>query len=344
MVDPLVGIIANPSSGKDIRRLVAQGSVFDNNEKASIVRRVLAGLYSRGVRRVAYMPDFFGIVPRALDTLKLPIEATRLDFEPDDSTRDSTRAAAMLSDIGASVIVSLGGDGTNRAIALARPNAPLVAISTGTNNVFPSIVEGTLAGIAAGLIARGDITAEEGGNRAKRLVVLVEDRPPDLALVDVARVSERYVGARAVWSTAALRELVLAIAEPGSIGLSAIGANISPIDRAEKAGLHLHLGDRVTGLQDHGGTLVMAPIAPGLVVETLVQSVRRIGIGESVELCRDGGALALDGEREIVLRPGQPALVRLEDGGPLVIDVRRVLELAAKRGLFSGQAPKRTPD
>jgi predicted polyphosphate/ATP-dependent NAD kinase len=30
-----VGIIANPASGKDIRRLVAYGSVFDNNEKVN---------------------------------------------------------------------------------------------------------------------------------------------------------------------------------------------------------------------------------------------------------------------------------------------------------------------
>jgi len=28
-----IGIIPNPASGKDIRRLVAYGSVFDNNEK-----------------------------------------------------------------------------------------------------------------------------------------------------------------------------------------------------------------------------------------------------------------------------------------------------------------------
>ncbi|MDI9377286.1 MAG: ATP-NAD kinase, partial [Synergistota bacterium] len=32
----LVGIIANPASGKDIRRLVAHGSVFDNIEKVNI--------------------------------------------------------------------------------------------------------------------------------------------------------------------------------------------------------------------------------------------------------------------------------------------------------------------
>jgi predicted polyphosphate/ATP-dependent NAD kinase len=34
-----VGIIANPASGKDIRRLVAYGSVFDNNEKVNIVKK-----------------------------------------------------------------------------------------------------------------------------------------------------------------------------------------------------------------------------------------------------------------------------------------------------------------
>ena len=39
-----VGIIANPASGKDIRRLVAHGSVFNNNEKVNIVRRVILGL------------------------------------------------------------------------------------------------------------------------------------------------------------------------------------------------------------------------------------------------------------------------------------------------------------
>ena len=61
----LVGIIANPASGKDIRRLVAHGSTFDNNEKINIVRRVLLGLDAAGVSEVAYLPDTYGIVERA---------------------------------------------------------------------------------------------------------------------------------------------------------------------------------------------------------------------------------------------------------------------------------------
>ena len=64
--EALVGIIANPASGKDIRRLVAHGSAFDNNEKINIVRRVLLGLDAWPGIRVAYLPDNYGIVERAV--------------------------------------------------------------------------------------------------------------------------------------------------------------------------------------------------------------------------------------------------------------------------------------
>jgi len=50
-----IGIIANPASGKDIRRLVAHASVFDNDEKSSIVRRVILGAHAAGARRFLYL-------------------------------------------------------------------------------------------------------------------------------------------------------------------------------------------------------------------------------------------------------------------------------------------------
>ena len=56
--DVPVGIIANPASGKDIRRLVAYGTVFDNQEKVNIVRRILLALDALGVGRVLAMPDY----------------------------------------------------------------------------------------------------------------------------------------------------------------------------------------------------------------------------------------------------------------------------------------------
>lgn len=37
----MLGVIANPMSGRDIRRLVAQASMFPNAEKTSMALRVL---------------------------------------------------------------------------------------------------------------------------------------------------------------------------------------------------------------------------------------------------------------------------------------------------------------
>ena len=60
-----VGIIANPQSGKDIRRLNAYGFLSNNYEKVNVIQRVLLGLDSVGIRRVYYLPEPFGIVEKA---------------------------------------------------------------------------------------------------------------------------------------------------------------------------------------------------------------------------------------------------------------------------------------
>ena len=54
MAGNALGIVANPASGKDVRRLVARASVFDNQEKRAIVVRALTGAAAAGVRRVVY--------------------------------------------------------------------------------------------------------------------------------------------------------------------------------------------------------------------------------------------------------------------------------------------------
>src|SRR5205814_6064347 len=100
MSSPLVGIIANPASGRDIRRLVAHGTVFDNNEKSAIVRRVLLGLEAVGISRVAYMPEHdFGILPRALMDQRLTLEAFPLDMPVLATSADSTSAAQLLAEL-----------------------------------------------------------------------------------------------------------------------------------------------------------------------------------------------------------------------------------------------------
>ena len=92
-----VGIIPNPASGKDIRRLVAYGSVFDNNEKVNIVRRVVLGLDAMGVKEILIMPDYFGIGIRALEDLAVSLKADFLDMKTDNTQDDSARAAGILN-------------------------------------------------------------------------------------------------------------------------------------------------------------------------------------------------------------------------------------------------------
>ena len=54
-----IGIIANPASGKDIRRLVSYATTIDNNEKVNICKRIVLAAGGLGVKDVVFMPDTF---------------------------------------------------------------------------------------------------------------------------------------------------------------------------------------------------------------------------------------------------------------------------------------------
>jgi ATP-NAD kinase len=342
-----VGIIANPASGKDIRRLVAHGSVFDNDEKVSIVRRVLLGLEAVGVERVWIMPDRFGIGLKALDGLKLVIEASLLEMPAFFSQEDSRRAAALMADRGARCLVTLGGDGTNRMVAKACGQVPLMPISTGTNNVFPLMIEATTAGLAAGLVACGK--ADEAVSHAPRIDIYRagphssavpdtgaegESTPPtippdDIALVDAAIYDERFVASRAIWDGAKIKQVILTRAEPGNIGLSSIGAHLLQGDCPPGHGVYLRL--------DVTGQPVRAPIAPGLLQTVYVAEYRLLAPYDEVTIRHERSCvLAVDGEREIELRAGASARLRLNPSGPRVVDPRKAIALAARAGAFLG--------
>jgi predicted polyphosphate/ATP-dependent NAD kinase len=331
MSSPLVGIIANPASGRDIRRLVAHGTVFDNNEKTAIVRRVLLGLEAVGIRRVAYMPEHdFGILPRAISGLHghpLQLEASLLEMPVLGTSADSTLAAQLLAELGAGCIITLGGDGTNRVVAKGCGTVPLVPISTGTNNVFPTFLEGTVAGVAAGLVARG--CAGKGPlQRAPRLEVLVNGMPIDSALVDVVVSEQPFVGSRAIWDLSLVREVVLSRIAPATIGLSALGGALlnATVEVSERAGMHIVLGD--------GGREVMAALAPGIVKWVGVREPRKLQVDDVVQFRPGTGTVALDGEREIEISMTSVVEVRLCADGPFVVDVPAALEGAAHAGHF----------
>ena len=320
-----VGIIANPASGKDIRRLVAHASVFDNQEKRNIVRRAVLGAVAAGAGDFLYMPDRHRIVEMAIDGLDADASFTAVETPDTSSVLDTIRAATRMREAGCGVVITLGGDGTNRAVALGWQDAPLVAISTGTNNVFPRMVEATVAGAAAGLVAAGSLALEEVARQSKLVHVEIEGEPADIALIDAVLLDEPFVGSRAVWDSRRLVAMVLARAEPGVVGLSSVGGLLRPVGDRDDGGLALTCGE--------GGPVVLAPIAPGRYLDVPVAEHRRIAEGEVIEL-RGPGVLAFDGERERRLKPGQVARLTVRRDGPWAIDIALAMRQAACRGLF----------
>ncbi len=315
-----VGIIANPSSGKDIRRIVAQGWVVSNQEKIAIVRRLLRGLEAAGIDHVLFMPESLGIGYGALEALgETSIRAENVAMNVTARQEDSTRAAALMVEQGATCIITLGGDGTNRAIFKGcGSRVPLLPISTGTNNVFPEFQEGTTAGLAAGIVASGKVPRDVACWHSKVLVLYRKGIPIDLALVDLAISTDNVIGARAIWDVDRLAELFLTRAQPWSIGLSAIGGMVHHLDARGPTGLHLIFGK--------AGKTIRAAIGPGLFASVTIQSDQELAIGERVSLHFDRRVtLAFDGERDMTVGPADELEVELHGDGPWVVDTHKCL-------------------
>jgi predicted polyphosphate/ATP-dependent NAD kinase len=341
-----VGVVANPASGRDVRRLVTGASVFDNAEKGAMVHRLMAGLGAAGVDRVVMMPAASGVSASLQRHLRgrtgrlagrpLP-ELEVLDMAVREDAGDSAAAVMAMAERGVAAIVVLGGDGTCRVVAGHCGDLPLCALSTGTNNAFPELREATVAGLATGLVATGRLGGDGLVRRAKRLEVAVGD-VRDSALVDVAVTAERWVGSRALWRAEAVSEALVAFASPSAVGLSAVAAAVAPVPRAAPFGLHLSLAPPALAPR-----VVTVALAPGLVAEVGVRDARRVEPGQAVALAPRAGCLALDGEREIELGPADRVAVRL-GRGPLVIDVDAVMAAASEQRVLHQATTRRADD
>ena len=336
---PLVGMIANPAASKDIRRLVAQGRVVPDWEKVNTLKRALLGLQAVGIDRVVAMPDSSHLVARARDDVNLSLELESLDMPALYTEGDTVRAAQMMEEMGVGCVITLGGDGTNRAVAKGSAAIPIVAVSTGTNNVFPTMIEGTLAGLAAGLVVQGELDLSRVTVVSKMLEIYIDGQYQDMALIDVALSRERFVATRAIWDMSTIYEVFLTRAEPSSIGLSSIGARLQPLSLEEEGGLYYRLansdGAESASRNPDNSIKVLAPIAPGMISTVPISDWRLLVEGERVPVEPRFCTIALDGERSISVTPEHKVEIGISRTGPPVVQVELVLETAAKLGLFN---------
>jgi predicted polyphosphate/ATP-dependent NAD kinase len=331
-----VGIIANPVSARDIRRIISHAGNLPINDRANIVLRMLTGLAAVGVEEVVIMPENGGIRTQLMRTIgresrigskRFP-KVTYLNMPVTCTAGDSAEAARRMHDQGVGAIVVLGGDGTNRVVASHCGNTPIAGVSTGTNNAFPELREPTITGLAVGLAVTRKIPSEHAFSYNKRLEVTVNDIR-EIALVDVTVVVERYVGARAIWKTDNFRDLFVTFGSPDSIGMSSIVGLLAPVDRLLPEGRRVRLVPL-----SKARTSLCAPIAPGLIEQVGIGSIEKI-VPETIYMPSvSAGSLALDGERELTFSETDEVGIRLQTDAFRTINVPHCMAYAAKHGLL----------
>jgi hypothetical protein len=305
----LVGLIANPTSAKDIRRLTMLARVIDVEEKANLVARLLVGLGSEPGLEVVGIRDRAGLLERAValaGSAAPPVDFVPIEVE--GSEDDTRRAAAYLAGIRASALITVGGDGTVRAAAEGWPQAPLVPVAAGTNNAFAITDEPSVVGLATALA----VTSGTDPFRPTIAVEVATSEGRSLAVIDAVVVRTQWVGAGAFWDPAELVEGVVTSARRTAVGIASVSAAFGPLPPGHVR--HLEFG---------GDATVRAVFGPGLVLDVPVRSHADLPLGAELALTDHSGMVALDGERRLL---ADRAVVRVVEG-PRVLDLEEALRV-----------------
>lgn len=304
----LIGLIANPLSSKDIRRLTGLARVVDIEEKANLLARLLVGLGTRPGTVVGALDDPAGLVRRAVALARSKAPAVEyLPMEAAGNEEDTRCAAGILAERGASALITLGGDGTIRAAVEGWPEAPLVPLAAGTNNAAALAEEPTVTGVAV-------VVALESGDpdlfRPTSALRVATPTRAFTAVIDVVTVRGKWLGAGALWEPDDLVEAVVTSARPASVGVASIGARLGPLAPGRARWVRFGPGRRVRGV-----------LGPGLVVDMTVAEHLDLEQGDHIDLDLAGRVVALDGERRVVTETARVRVVT----GPRVLDPDRAL-------------------
>ena len=299
--------------------------------KRDIVARIAAGADSVGVNEIYIVDEPFRIASMALDWLPLKAKVVTLEIELHHDATDTERAVRAFVGEGVEVIVSLGGDGTNRIIARSAPQLELIPLSTGTNNVFPSMVEPTTAGVVAALAAMGRFSddATRGiRNRAKVLHTAFSDGINDIALIDAVQLRADIVGNLLPYDEAKLKKILLTRALPDRVGMSPVGGLISVVEEKDDFGLLVEVSE-----MEDSEVFIRVPLSPGFFKDVAISRSQRVDLGEKVTF-EGEGILALDGDREHKLGNKRSVAATIRRDGPWVYDVGAAMRYAVAEGMM----------
>lgn len=331
MTTNTVGVIVNPSAGRDSRRLVGSAVISDNFAKRRAGVSVLEGF--TGVEEsvnALLMPDEKGIAQQILADAPDEVPARTLDIPVEGTRKDTQRAANQLQDAADAVIV-LGGDGTIRDVAMAVDDLPIGGVSTGTNNVVPASIDATAAGLAAAILATGavdiaDVTFRHGTVRG----VLEKSKTERdiMGLATVGIIDREFTGTRAILRGDDFIGGVVSRADAVDSGLSGIMGTLETTQSTDPGGVGARFGP-----PDATGRDIHAIPVPGIVDRIGVETVRTLADDESMVFEVESGVVSFDGERDLEV---QNAHIRLwpSTDGPCLIDFQRLFGKATAMGYF----------
>ncbi|MBF7096547.1 NAD(+)/NADH kinase [Alkalibacter mobilis] len=325
-----IGIIANPNSGKDIRRIFSYAMTIGNNEKANMVERMILGAQDLGVEKFYIMPDAYNMGASVKNTLEnngdLKSEISVLNMNLKNTWEDTIEAAEKMESENVDCIIVMGGDGTSRLIAKARVKTPIISVSTGTNNVYPEFLEGTVAGMAAAALAQFG-NSPDYVDEDKVIDIYLNGTHVDVALVDAVVTKNMYVGSRAVWDINEISEIIVSRAHPASIGFSSvIGINTVCLPQ-DNFGYRIKINE--------GTKRFLAPFSPGKMSDIKVDESVKMDLDQMyIAKTSHKGTIALDGERAVMFNEEDVLGFVIRRNGPLRVDVNKILEHAVKNNFF----------
>ena len=321
-----VALCVNPVLGRDVRRLAARAANMTYEAKRDFMARVAAGADAVGVTDIYIAREPFRIADGAMELMLLDAKVHIVDIPLTNTAKDTAVVMAHFKALGCHTVGSLGGDGTNRALVRADSDIDLVPISTGTNNVFPALMEPTLGGMVAGLNALGKTTAMPENLRSRAKVLhLQTPNQTDIGLIDAVLLQRDHVDNLLPFDAQRMHSMLLTRAEPNSIGMSPIGGFIDSVYADGDCGLWIEM--RGTG------RTIRAPLSSGHFRDMAVRATRRRAFDEVQHFCGPG-AIALDGDRDHAIQEYDKANVTLRRDGSRILKVEGIMRWAVGAGMM----------
>ncbi len=274
------------------------------------------------------MPDKSGIAASVIENAPENVSADLLDMSPTGRAADTRRAAERFQ-AHADALIVLGGDGTTGDAALGCDDLPLLSVSTGTNNVVPSAIDGTVAGAAAALVAT-DAVDKESVTYCHQMVEARTESDDSVTGLAAVELSDRsFVGTRALLDPDELLGGIVSRANPSAIGLSGVAGAFGSLAPDEPDSIGLRLAD-----VEMCDRTARAIVAPGIATEFGVAEFQRISDGSSMTVEVDDAVIGADGERELEVTNETVEFYPVPDG-PRLISYEAVLDRAAENEVLA---------